>query len=280
MDVPLKNYSSGMHMRLGFSIAANLDPDILLLDEIFAVGDQDFQKQCMQTMSRFRDEGRTLLFVSHAPAAVRQICRRVCVLDQGRLMFDGNADAGLREYGRIIDGGPRATGVERSVGPAREQIAAGPEKVEPPWTLTFLLGEGLQPHHRVLEITCGTFVESRGLAAYVGPERYQHWEVNAPDADSLRPFDYAIASPLLSRVSLNAVARCVAVAMRAMQPGARLYATWLDDPDPSTVPDAPPFHYPFDLLSNLGRALGAEVTRVVPGDSHPQDESVLLIVSA
>jgi ABC-type polysaccharide/polyol phosphate transport system ATPase subunit len=84
MDVPLKNYSSGMHMRLGFAIAANLDPDILLLDEIFAVGDEDFQKQCMKTIERFASEGRTLLFVSHAASSVRAICRRVCVLDHGR----------------------------------------------------------------------------------------------------------------------------------------------------------------------------------------------------
>ena len=84
IDVPIKNYSSGMYMRLGFAIAANLDPDILLLDEIFAVGDADFQQRCIATVQRFMAEGKTIIFVSHAPAAIRAICRRVCVLDKGR----------------------------------------------------------------------------------------------------------------------------------------------------------------------------------------------------
>lgn len=104
IDVPLKNYSSGMHMRLGFSIAANLDPDILLLDEIFAVGDEDFQKQCMTTMADFQARGKTILFVSHSPEAIRAICRRVCVLDHGRLLFDGSVEEGLTTYHRLLTG--------------------------------------------------------------------------------------------------------------------------------------------------------------------------------
>ena len=87
MDVPIKNYSSGMHMRLGFAIAANLDPDILLLDEIFAVGDEEFQRQCMATLQEFLASGRTIIFVSHSAAAVQAICRRVCVLEAGELQL-------------------------------------------------------------------------------------------------------------------------------------------------------------------------------------------------
>lgn len=102
MDVPLKNYSSGMHMRLGFAIAAHLKPDILLLDEIFAVGDADFQERCMGTIRRFLDEGKTIIFVSHAASAVRAICRRVCVLEHGELVFDGGVDEGLTFYEHIV----------------------------------------------------------------------------------------------------------------------------------------------------------------------------------
>lgn len=102
IDVPIKNYSSGMHMRLGFAIAANLDPDILLLDEIFAVGDADFQQRCTDTVRGFIDRGKTIIFVSHSPAAVRTICRRVCVLDHGQLAFDGEVEAGLDFYERLI----------------------------------------------------------------------------------------------------------------------------------------------------------------------------------
>lgn len=102
MDVPLKTYSSGMHMRLGFAIAANLQPDILLLDEIFAVGDADFQERCVATVKRFIAEGKTIIFVSHAPSAIRAICSRVCVLEQGELVFDGDVEAGLAYYDRLI----------------------------------------------------------------------------------------------------------------------------------------------------------------------------------
>jgi len=103
IDVPIKNYSSGMHMRLGFAIAANLAPDILLLDEIFAVGDADFQLRCIETINNFIAAGKTIIFVSHAAAAVRTICKRVCVLDAGELLFDGDVDDGLAFYGRLLD---------------------------------------------------------------------------------------------------------------------------------------------------------------------------------
>jgi len=102
IDVPIKNYSSGMNMRLGFAIAANLDPDILLLDEIFAVGDADFQQRCMETLNQFLANGKTIIFVSHSPSAIRSICRRVCVLDRGELTFDGDMEEGLAFYHHTI----------------------------------------------------------------------------------------------------------------------------------------------------------------------------------
>jgi ABC-type polysaccharide/polyol phosphate transport system ATPase subunit len=101
MDTPLKNYSSGMHMRLGFAVAAHLDPDVLLLDEIFAVGDAEFQRQCLATLDDFRGRRKTIVFVSHMPASVRALCDRVCVLEQGRLVFDGPAADGLAFYERL-----------------------------------------------------------------------------------------------------------------------------------------------------------------------------------
>ena len=91
-----------MHIRLGFAIAASLDPDILLLDEIFAVGDADFRQRCTATIERFIAEGKTIIFVSHAPEAVRAICRRVCVLEHGELVFDGDVESGLRFYEDLV----------------------------------------------------------------------------------------------------------------------------------------------------------------------------------
>jgi ABC-type polysaccharide/polyol phosphate transport system ATPase subunit len=98
IDEPIKNYSSGMVMRLAFAVAAHLDPEVLLLDEIFAVGDESFQAKCRATMNRFIDEGRTVVFVSHSAATVAQICTRVCVLSGGRKVFDGATDEGLAFY--------------------------------------------------------------------------------------------------------------------------------------------------------------------------------------
>jgi ABC-2 type transport system ATP-binding protein len=98
IDEPIKNYSSGMMMRLAFSVAAHLDPEMLLLDEIFAVGDAAFQEKCRKTMRGFQDAGRTIVFVSHAEDTVRQICSRVCVLSEGQLVFDGEVNEGLDLY--------------------------------------------------------------------------------------------------------------------------------------------------------------------------------------
>lgn len=110
MDVPVKNYSSGMHMRIAFAIAAHLDPDILLLDEIFAVGDADFQQQCIRTVNDFKARGKTILFVSHSPASVLSICDRVLVLDRGRLVYDGPAASGLEFYASLAAGGAQLPG--------------------------------------------------------------------------------------------------------------------------------------------------------------------------
>lgn len=102
LEEPIKNYSSGMVVRLAFAVAAHLDPDILLLDEIFAVGDAEFQEKCQVTMHEFLERGKTLLFVSHSAEAVRQVCRRVCVLSHGRLVYDGPVDAGLATYHDVV----------------------------------------------------------------------------------------------------------------------------------------------------------------------------------
>ncbi len=101
MDTPLKSYSSGMQLRLGFAVVAQLYPYILLLDEIFAVGDAEFQRKCFATLERFRARGKTILFVSHTPSAIRSMCDRVCVLEHGQLQFDGAVDEGLAFYEQL-----------------------------------------------------------------------------------------------------------------------------------------------------------------------------------
>jgi ABC-2 type transport system ATP-binding protein len=98
IDEPIKNYSSGMMMRLAFSLAAHMEPEVLLLDEIFAVGDEGFQQKCRRMMQKFVDGGRTLVFVSHSAQQVQDMCNRVCVLSQGRKVFDGAVGEGLQLY--------------------------------------------------------------------------------------------------------------------------------------------------------------------------------------
>jgi lipopolysaccharide transport system ATP-binding protein len=101
MDVPVKNYSSGMYARLGFAIATSVSADILLIDEILGVGDEAFQKKSFSRIRQHLDEGKTLLFVSHDAAAVERLCSRAIVLHHGRLVFDGPTAEALREYRRM-----------------------------------------------------------------------------------------------------------------------------------------------------------------------------------
>jgi ABC-2 type transport system ATP-binding protein len=90
IDGPVKHYSSGMYVRLGFAVAVNVDPEILLVDEVLAVGDEHFQRKCLDKISEFQDDGRTILFVSHSSGLVEQVCSRAVVLDHGHVMFDGD----------------------------------------------------------------------------------------------------------------------------------------------------------------------------------------------
>ncbi|HLA81302.1 MAG TPA: ABC transporter ATP-binding protein, partial [Thermoleophilia bacterium] len=98
LDTPVKRYSSGMHVRLAFAVAAHLEPDILLVDEVLAVGDVAFQRKCMGKMSSVAQEGRTILFVSHNMSAIQNLCNRGIVISQGRMVFDGPAGQAVTEY--------------------------------------------------------------------------------------------------------------------------------------------------------------------------------------
>ncbi len=98
LDTPVKRYSSGMYMRLAFAVAAHLDPEILIVDEVLAVGDAEFQKKCLGKMSDVAHSGRTVLFVSHNMAAVQQLCTRGLVLEQGNTIFQGQADEAIDYY--------------------------------------------------------------------------------------------------------------------------------------------------------------------------------------
>ncbi len=98
IDTPVKHYSSGMFIRLAFAVAAHLEPEILLVDEVLAVGDAEFQKKCLGKMGEVAKEGRTILFVSHNLAAVASLCDRVIMLCNGSLIRDGTTESTIRTY--------------------------------------------------------------------------------------------------------------------------------------------------------------------------------------
>jgi len=102
IEAPVRTYSSGMFVRLGFAIAAYLDADVLLIDEVLAVGDEAFQRKCMRRIAERISEGTTLVLVSHAAEAIERICQRVAVLDAGRVVFDGPSPEGLLFYHRLM----------------------------------------------------------------------------------------------------------------------------------------------------------------------------------
>ena len=110
IEAPVKTYSSGMYLRLGFAIAAHLETDVLLIDELLAVGDEAFQRKCMRRISeRIVEDGATLVLVSHAAAAIERMCERVVVLDGGRVMFDGPTPQGLLFYHQLLGTEPPDT---------------------------------------------------------------------------------------------------------------------------------------------------------------------------
>jgi len=106
LDTPVKRYSSGMYVRLAFSVAAHLEPEILVIDEVLAVGDARFQKKCVGKMEEVRKKGHTILFVSHNMQAIRSICDRAIWLDSGRVAFDGDPSNTIGRY--LLESNPWA----------------------------------------------------------------------------------------------------------------------------------------------------------------------------
>jgi ABC-type polysaccharide/polyol phosphate transport system ATPase subunit len=154
IDLPVRTYSSGMAMRLGFAVAAHLDADVLLLDEVFAVGDEEFQRKCFGKIFEFKQRGGTIVFVSHDAAAVERLCERAVLLRDGRVEVDGPTQESLASYHRLLaaerDPAERVAGLrEWGSGEARvaEVELLGPED-EP--RRQFLAGEPLSLRLRLV----------------------------------------------------------------------------------------------------------------------------------
>ena len=133
LDTPVKRYSSGMYVRLAFAVAAHLDPDILIVDEVLAVGDSEFQKKCLGKMGEISQrEGRTVLFVSHNLVAVQSLCNSAVVLRAGQMVFCGDTSSAIAEYNsqRIGISGHTKAGVDLIPGVTLNQITVKPRPVQ------------------------------------------------------------------------------------------------------------------------------------------------------
>ena len=130
LDTPVKRYSSGMYVRLAFGVAAHLETEVLLVDEVLAVGDAQFQKKCFQKMQEIGTQGRTILFVSHNMSAVRSICKQALILEKGKIVAQGEIDATVDQYlSRINSSRPTEEAVETnnfSVRSVQVNSVAGP----------------------------------------------------------------------------------------------------------------------------------------------------------
>lgn len=154
IDLPVRTYSSGMYMRLGFSVAAHIQADVLLLDEVFAVGDEDFQRKCFGKIAEFKQRGGTIVFVSHDAQAVERLCDRAVLLRQGEKVFDGPTREAIAQYRRLLAAerspdelaaGLREWGSgEARIVSARLLDSDGDERVQ------FAAGEPLAVHVRVV----------------------------------------------------------------------------------------------------------------------------------
>ena len=148
IDRPVRTYSSGMAMRLGFAIAAFLQADVLLLDEVFAVGDENFQRKCFGVIAAFKNQGGTILFVSHDAQSVERLCERSLLLSYGEKVYDGPTHEAIAQYRRLLaddldqaangDGAREWGGGEAEIAGARLLDASGAERQQ------FLAGEPLR----------------------------------------------------------------------------------------------------------------------------------------
>ena len=181
IDRPVRTYSSGMTVRLGFAIAAFLDADVLLLDEVFAVGDESFQRKCFGRIARFKQEGGTIVFVSHDASAVERLCERSVLLDAGTVAFDGPTREAIARYRRTLadetDPAERGAGL-REWGSGEATIASaaligheGAERLQflsgEPFALRVAIaaGDGVPPPRLQLELRddAGTLVAGQAV---------------------------------------------------------------------------------------------------------------------
>lgn len=175
IDQPVKTYSSGMYVRLGFAVAINVDPDILVVDEALAVGDEAFQRKCFAKIQSFKKAGGTLLFVSHSAGAVVELCDHAICLDQGEMLFSGSPKQVVTLYHKLIYAPPeRVDRIKREIRQAQGRHSLEPAdqnedpRVTEPSGLKAWYDPGLVPKSTTHYQSLGASIENERLLALDG----------------------------------------------------------------------------------------------------------------
>jgi lipopolysaccharide transport system ATP-binding protein len=191
IDTPVKRYSSGMHVRLAFSVAAHLEPEIMLVDEVLAVGDAEFQRRCLGRMEDFSGTGRTVLFVSHNMQTINQLCNRVLWIDGGTIMDDGNPTAVVTNYLQSTSyaSGAHISWPDDESAPGDDlvrllSVRAVDEEGNTAETFDVRDPVGIEIRYRVLREGPGLFakirvIEPRGTAAFNALDTASHGETSS-----------------------------------------------------------------------------------------------------
>ncbi len=195
IDTPVKHYSSGMYVRLAFAVAAHLEPEILLVDEVLAVGDINFQKKCLGKMGDVARAGRTVVLVSHQLNQIRRLCHRVVWVDAGSVRRDGSSYEVLAAYESAMFAGDRAKGLQRTPGTKAQFVRW--EIVEPRAAQAHILSSfGRVTLNFVVELTEPVTNGEHGIALF-NAERQLMWARAAQNL-SLKPgvhvFSYTLPS--------------------------------------------------------------------------------------
>ena len=171
LDTPVKRYSSGMYVRLAFAVAAHLEPEILVVDEVLAVGDAQFQNKCIAKMKSISSTGRTVLFVSHNTPAIRSLCSRAILLNRGSVACDGDVDSVLQQYLGTNSNGEKLTAHRELVpGLLLSDLTVSPTLVESCGSVDFELSLTATKSHHISDL-CLLFYSDNGIRAAIADLR-------------------------------------------------------------------------------------------------------------
>jgi lipopolysaccharide transport system ATP-binding protein len=226
IDTPVKHYSSGMYLRLAFAVAAYLKTEILLIDEVLAVGDAAFQKKCIDKMSEVANEGRTVLFVSHNLGAVSRLCHRGLLLDDGKVISKGSISDVVSTYGRMVaarDGESSPFSTDEGIALSRFKVESSGLAVKPATPLTFSFRIDIRKSYWNVFIQLG-LATPEGMTLILESINSEQF----PDLLSPGRYEVKVSLPALWLRPLTYSSRIKVIAHPENGPTERFYSEWAD----------------------------------------------------